>query len=57
MRLPQSNSFPYVGSIISKDEEIGEDVEHRIKAGWLKWRHTLGVFCDRRMPTRLKGKF
>ena len=29
----QSDSFHYLGSIISKDGEILEDVEHRIKAG------------------------
>ena len=27
----QSDSFRYLGSIISKDGEIDEDVEHRIK--------------------------
>ena len=31
--IPQSDSFCYLGSIISKDREIGEDIEHRIKAG------------------------
>ena len=31
--IPQSNSFCYLGSIISKDEDIDEDVEHRVKAG------------------------
>ena len=34
--IPQSDSFRYFGSIISNDGEIDEDVEHRIKAGWLK---------------------
>ena len=43
--------------IISKDGVIDEDVDHRIKAGWLKWRLASGVFCDRRMTKRLKGKF
>ena len=53
----QSDSFLYLGSIISKDGEIDKDVEHRIKAEWLKWRLAYGVLCERRMPTRLKGKF
>ena len=34
--IPQSDSFRCLGSIISKDEEVDEDVEHRIKVGWLK---------------------
>ena len=42
----QSNSFCYHDSIICMDEEIDEDVEHKMKAGWLKWRLAYGVFCD-----------
>ena len=45
--IPQSDSFYYLGSIICKDGEINEDVEHRIKARWLKWRLVSGVLCDR----------
>ena len=47
--IPQTNYFHYHGSIISKDGEIEEDVEHRIKAGWLKWRLALRLLCDQRM--------
>ena len=32
-KIPQRDYFCYIGSIISKNEEIDEDVEHRIKAG------------------------
>ena len=31
--IPQSDSFRYLGSIISKVGEIDGDVEHRIKVG------------------------
>eukprot|EP00268_Persea_americana_P016705 TRINITY_DN17929_c0_g2_i1.p1 TRINITY_DN17929_c0_g2~~TRINITY_DN17929_c0_g2_i1.p1 ORF type:complete len:103 (-),score=14.21 TRINITY_DN17929_c0_g2_i1:4-312(-) len=44
--MPQSNYFHYLGSIISKDGEIDENVEHRIKAGWLKWRLAFGAVTD-----------
>ena len=30
------HSFRYFGLIVSKDGEIDEEVEHMIKAGWLK---------------------
>ena len=44
--IPQRDSLCYLGSIISKDGEIDEDVEHRIKVRWLKWRLASGVLCD-----------
>ena len=27
--------------------EIGANVVHRIKVGWLKWRSASGVLCDK----------
>ena len=52
-----SSQFRYLGSIIQKDWEINKDVNHRIEAGWLKWRSTTGVLCDRNISLWLKGKF
>ena len=43
--IPMSNHF-----IIQKDGEIDSDVNHRIQAGWLKWRSATGVLCDRNIP-------
>jgi hypothetical protein len=53
----RSECFRYFESIIHKDEEIEEDVNYRIRVGWMKWRSALGVFCDRRIPIKLKGDF
>ncbi|XP_009759062.2 uncharacterized protein [Nicotiana sylvestris] len=39
------------------DEEIDEDVTHRIGSGWMKWRIDSGVLCDKNVPLRLKDKF
>ncbi len=39
------------------DDDIDEDVSHRIKVGWLKWRQTSDVLCDPRVPIILKDKF
>ena len=55
--LPKRELFRYLGSIIHRHGDIAEDVTHRIKAGWLKWRSATGVLCDRRIPVKLKGKF
>ena len=55
--IPMNNYFKYLGSIIQKDGEINNDVNHRIQAGLLKWRHATGVLCDRNIPLWLKEKF
>ncbi|KAH1190117.1 Craniofacial development protein 2 [Glycine max] len=33
------------------------DVNHRIQAGWMKWRKASGVLCDAKVPIKLKEKF
>nr|GEV81607.1 hypothetical protein [Tanacetum cinerariifolium] len=55
--LQPNESFKYLGSVIHRSGRIDEDVAHRIRAGWVKWRATSGVLCDRRIPLKLKGKF
>jgi hypothetical protein len=46
-----------MGSMLQKDGDIDEDVSHRIKSSWLKWRQVSGVLCDPRVPLKIKGKF
>ncbi|KAH1243703.1 Sugar transporter ERD6-like 16 [Glycine max] len=41
----------------SKSEYMKWDVNHRIQAGWMKWRKASGVLCDAKVPIKLKGKF
>ncbi|XP_075104916.1 uncharacterized protein LOC142179004 [Nicotiana tabacum] len=48
--IPKRASFKYLGSIIQGDGEIDEDVRHHIGAGWMKFRLTSGVLCDRNVP-------
>jgi hypothetical protein len=55
--VTKKDTFRYLGSILQKDGDIDEDVRHRISAGWLKWRQASGVFYDKRVPQKLKGKF
>ncbi len=55
--LPQNNYFKYVGSILQVDGGCEENVNHRIKAGWLKQRSTTVVLCDRKISNKLKEKF
>ncbi|KAL6545823.1 hypothetical protein OROGR_009697 [Orobanche gracilis] len=46
--VPRTDKFKYLGSIIHKEGEV-EDVTHRIKAGWLKWRAATRVLCDKKV--------
>ena len=55
--VPQKYTFRYLGSMLQKDGDINEDVNRRIKAGWMKWHQAFGTLCDKRVPQKLKGKF
>jgi hypothetical protein len=55
--VPKKDTFRYLGSMLQKDGDIDEDLNYRIKVGWLKWRQTSGVLCDPRVPLKLKDKF
>ena len=55
--VPRKDTFQYLRLMLQRDGDIDEDVSHRIKAGWMKWRQASGVLCDKRVPQKLKGKF
>uniref|UniRef100_R7W3H1 Callose synthase 9 n=1 Tax=Aegilops tauschii TaxID=37682 RepID=R7W3H1_AEGTA len=47
---------PFDGVNAAEGWDIGEDVNHRIKAGWMNWCQASGVLCDKRLPEKLKGR-
>ena len=55
--VPKKDTFRYLGSMLQRDGNIDEDVNHRIKVEWMKWRQASGAICDKRVPQKLKGKF
>ena len=52
--VSKKDTFRYLGSMLQRDEDINADVNHRIKAGWIKWRQASGILCDKRVPQKLK---
>jgi hypothetical protein len=42
--------FHYLGSMLQKNENIDEDISHRIKVDWLKWHQASDVLCDLSVP-------
>ncbi|XP_071728401.1 uncharacterized protein [Rutidosis leptorrhynchoides] len=52
--LHSQDSFRYLGLVLRKSERIDEDVAHRIKVVWLKWRGAKGVLCDKKISFKLK---
>jgi hypothetical protein len=55
--VAKKDTFRYLGSMLQKDDDIDEDVRHRILAGWLKCGQASNVLCDKMVPQKLKGKF
>jgi hypothetical protein len=53
--VPRKDTFRYLGSMLQKDRNINEDVNHRIKAEWMKWCQAFGLLCDKRVPQKLKA--
>jgi hypothetical protein len=36
--VPMNDTFQYLISMLHSDREIDEDISHKIRAGWVKWR-------------------
>jgi hypothetical protein len=43
--------------MLQSKREIDKNVSHRIRVGWVKWRQTSDVLCDKKVPNKLKDKF
>ena len=56
LNLIQSSRFKYLGSVVNSKASCDDDIKHRTSVGWMKWRENSSVFCDKKMPRKLKGK-
>lgn len=55
-QIPECTKFKYLGSIVNEVATCDDDVKHRINVAWMKWRENSAVFCDHKMPPKLKGR-
>ena len=46
--MPRVEKLKYLGSIIEEGGDIDEDINHRIRVGWQKWKKASGILCDQR---------
>ncbi|XP_063607578.1 uncharacterized protein LOC134782141 [Penaeus indicus] len=46
----------YLGSTLQADGGVDAEISRRIQSGWNNWKKMSGVLCDKRIPTRVKGK-
>ena len=53
---PRVKEFKYLGSTVQESGGCEREVKKRAQAGWNGWRRVSGVFCDKRLPARVKGK-
>jgi hypothetical protein len=49
-----NDTFQYLRSMLQSEGEIDENVSHRIRVEWVKWRQSSGVHCDKEGPKQTK---
>ena len=48
--------FKYLGTSIEEEGGMETEIAKRVGAGWMNWKKSSGVLCDKKMPVKLKGK-
>lgn len=54
--LKTCDQFKYLGSVVNRDGSCESDLNHRVSTGWMKWQQNSAIFCDKKMPMKLKGR-
>lgn len=55
--VKQVESSMYLKLVVQKYGGFEENMKHKIKCGWIKWRETSGILYGKKIPVGLKGKF
>ena len=54
--VKRTKSFKYLGSYVTENGDMDEEISQRIKSAWYNWKKVSGVLCDNKISARLKGK-
>ena len=54
--LPEVQDFKYVGPTIEQISSCAKELKNRIQSGWISWRNTTRILCDKRGPVKVKSK-
>jgi len=54
-KLNETNCFRYLGSRLSSDGGMENEIRVRINAVCMRWREVTGILCDKRKPVCLKS--
>ncbi|VDM78837.1 unnamed protein product [Strongylus vulgaris] len=54
--IKEASIFRYLGSCISGEGGLQDEISAKTNASWMKWRTFTGVLCDKRMPVQFKSQ-
>ena len=54
--LERVNTFKYLGATLAENGDLDAEMTNRIQSGWQNWKRVSGIWCDRRISLRVKGK-
>ena len=54
--MKRTKSFKCLGSYVTENRDMDEEISQRIKSAWYNWKKVSGVLCDNKISAKLKGK-
>ncbi|XP_063595377.1 uncharacterized protein LOC134772339 [Penaeus indicus] len=53
-KFTRTNTFNCLGSHMSSDGTMAQEISHRIQSGWRSWRNVSCVLCNKNVNVRMK---
>ena len=55
-KLKNMNNLKYLGAVVEENRGMDMEIRYRVSAVWGNWKKCRGVWCDRNMPVKQRGK-